>query len=91
MTKDEYFMLLGKQKQAMTELAKASRESMRAYEDLQSWVKGLQINKLDEEYAIRGHSLIDCLLESKQLEAYWKAEEMRVLEALAGQVNPPLE
>lgn len=91
MTQDEYFMLLGKHRHAMIELANASRESMRAYEDLQSWVKGLQINKLDEEYAIRGHLLIESLLERKQLEDYWKAEEMRLLQALDGQINKPGE
>ena len=91
MTQDEYFMLLGKHRHVMIELAKASRESMRAYDDVQSWANGLLINKLDEQYAARGHALIDRLLESKQLEAYWKAEEMRLLKALDGQVNPPLE
>lgn len=88
MTKDEYFMLLGKQKHAMDELLKASRESRRAYDDLQSWLNGLVINKLDEQYVVRGRSLINRLLESKQLEVYWNAEDMRFLQALAGQVNP---
>ncbi|MBV6447263.1 hypothetical protein [Nitrosomonas sp.] len=91
MTKDEYFMLLGKHKHAMIELAKASRESMRAYDDVQSWANGLLINKLDEQYAARGHALIDRLLESKQMEGYWKAEEMRLLKALDEQANQPLE
>lgn len=91
MTQDEHFTLLGKHRRAVIELAKASRESMRAYDDVQSWANGLLINKLDEQYAIRGHLLIDSLLERKQLEDYWKAEEMRLLEALDAQVNPPLE
>jgi hypothetical protein len=87
MTQDEYLTLLGKHRHAVIELAKASRESMRAYDDVQSWANGLLINKLDEQYAIRGHLLIDSLLERKQLEDYWKAEEMRLLEALDGQVK----
>lgn len=91
MTKDEYFMLLGKQKHAMDELLKASRESRRAYDDLQSWINGLQTNKMDEQQAVHGHSLIDQLFKSKQSEAYWNAEEIRARQALAGQVNPPLE
>lgn len=91
MTKDEYFMLLGKQKHAMDELLKASRESRRVHDALQSWLNGLQINKMDEQKAANGHSLIDQLFKSKQLEAYWKAEEIHAKQALNGQANPPTE
>lgn len=91
MTQDEYFMLLGKQKHAMDELLKASRESRRAYDDLQSWLSGLQTNKMDEQQSIHGHSLIDQLLKSKQSEAYWKAEETRAKQALDGQTKLPAE
>jgi len=44
----------------------------------------------DEYFMLLGkhrHAMIDRLLESKQLEAYWKAEEMRLLKALDGQVK----
>ena len=91
MTKDEYFMLLGKQKHAMDELLKASRESRRAYDALQSWLNGLQISKMDEQKAAHGHSLIDQLFKSKQSESFWKAEEIHAKQALNGQTNPPAE
>lgn len=91
MTKDEYFAILGRHTHAKDEFSKAVSESQRLHGELQSWVNGLLINKLDEEYAARGHALIDRLLESKQLEGYWKVEEVRLLKALGGQnKKPPL-
>ena len=91
MTADEYFALLGRFTHAEGESLKAIRESQHLHAELQSWLNGLQINKLDEQHAASGHSLIDRLLKSKQLAAYWKAEETRMRQALAGQVNPPNE
>lgn len=89
MTKDDYYMLLGKYTHAKEERIKERSESERFLRELQSWMNDLRINKPDEQSIANGHALIDKFFERKKMQEYWELEEAQIKEALNGRINPP--